>query len=443
MLRFLITICSVLFSSMIFASHVITENTVLDLKEVLEIARENNSGLLAVKEKLNEYEAQKSLIKSALFPTLTWNLTSAYQKDALYNGSPKFNGDSYNLYTSDLKLNQTLYAFGALSAVTQADYSRKIQEVNIEIQDRLLTQNVIEAFYRFIVNQQALDNLMKNQAILQQALTSSTQRYSAGRGQMLDILQVRTQLALIQPQVDQAKNQFEIAGQSLANFMGEKEHPNFRLKGRLKTLLFNEVQKYIDLKNYYLPEYELNQLQISQLDYSRDVVLGKEFPTLKLIGDYLYNNYKKSDLFSDYSHAWAIQIQLSIPLFSGFSTADEKQILASQNTQLMIARKDLENNLSFKQVSSLKNLQTSEASLVSSEAAVRLSEQSQNEAARLYKLSQIDFLQFLTVQQAALQAKTSLDQLKFQTILAYSNYFVATGQPLRKLVDILTDEKTI
>ena len=96
-----------------------------------------------------------------------------------------------------------------------------------------------------------------------------------------------------------------------------------------------------------------------------------------------------------------------------------------------------------KQVSSLKNLQTSEASLVSSEAAVRLSEQSQNEAARLYKLSQIDFLQFLTVQQAALQAKTSLDQLKFQTILAYSNYFVATGQPLRKLVDILTDEKTI
>ena len=436
----LIFISLALMSGKTFANHLINSESVLDLKEVLEIAKENNPGLIAVKEKLNEYEAQKNLNKSALYPTLNYILTSAYQKDALYTGSPKFNGNSYNLYTSDLKLNQTLYAFGALSSVTQADYSKKIQQINIEIQERLLTQNVIEAFYRFILNQQSLENLLKNQSILQQALTTSNQRYNAGRGQMLDVLQVKTQLALVQPLVDQARNQFEIAGQQLASFMGEKEHPSFKLKGRLKTLLLKDVEKYIDLKSYHLPEYELNQLQLSQLDYSRDVLLGKEYPTLKLVGDYLYNNYKKADLFSDYSHSWAVQIQLTIPLFSGFSSTDEKQLIASQNAQLLIARRDLENTLTLKQVTSLKNLQTSETSLVSSEAAVKLSEQSQNEASRLYKISQIDFLQFLNVQQSALQAKSSLDQLKFQSILAYSNYFVATGQPLRILVDILTDE---
>ena len=436
----LLFISLALVSEKSFANHLVNSESVLDLKEVLEIAKENNPGLIAVKEKLNEYEAQKQINKSALYPTLNYLLTSAYQKDALYTGSPKFNGNSYNLYTSDLKLNQTLYAFGALSSVTQADYSKKIQQINIEIQERLLTQNVIEAFYRFILNQQSLENLLKNQSILQQALTTSNQRYNAGRGQMLDILQVKTQLALVQPLVEQARNQFEIAGQQLASFMGEKEHPSFKLKGRLKTLLLKDVEKYIDLKSYHLPEYELNQLQLSLLDYSRDVLLGKEYPTLKLVGDYLYNNYKKSDLFSDYSHAWAVQIQLTIPLFSGFSSTEEKQLIASQNTQLLIARRDLENNLTLKQVTSLKNLQTSETSLVSSELAVKLSEQSQNEASRLYKISQIDFLQFLNVEQAALQAKSSLDQLKFQSILAYSNYFVATGQPLRILVDVLTDE---
>jgi outer membrane protein TolC len=80
---------------------------------------------------------------------------------------------------------------------------------------------------------------------------------------------------------------------------------------------------------------------------------------------------------------------------------------------------------------------------VSAGNAVKLSEESQKEASRIYRLSQIDFLQFLSVQQAALQAQLSFDALKFQNILAYSNYFVATGQSLNILVDILNKEGSI
>ncbi|MBC7537431.1 MAG: TolC family protein [Bacteriovorax sp.] len=435
-MRFYVFSFLVIMSSILKAS----ESLVLDLKEVIKIARENNPTLQAAQEKLNQFEAQKKLSVSPIYPNLSWNLGGNYLKDAVYTGSPKFNGNSYNQYSSDLKLVQPLYTKGLFSAIDVADYDKKIQSATIELTERTLTISIIEAFYRFILNQQSLENLLKNQDIIQKSLATSNQRYQKGRGQLLDILQVKTQLALIQPQVEQAKNQFEIAAQQLINFMGEKEHSNFKLKGQLRTLLLKDVQKYIDLKNYHLPEYEVNQLQLTQLEYTRDVILGKEYPTLKLVGDYLYNNYKKSDLFSDYSHAWSIQLQLSIPLFSGFSSNQEKSIIASQNSQLKIARRDLENALSLKQVTSLKNLETSETSLVSAASAVKLAEESQNEAGRIYKLSQIDFLQFLLVQQAALQAKSSFDLLKFQSIIAYSNYFVATGQPLPLLVDILTKE---
>jgi outer membrane protein TolC len=413
----------------------------LGLKEVIKIASENNPQLLAAREKLNQYDFQKKLITAPLYPNISWNLAGSYLKDAVYTGSPKFNGDPYNLYSSDLKLIQPIYTKGIFSAVTVADYDKKIQTSNIEIQERLLTQSIIEAFYRFILYQQSLTNTLKNQDIIQKALATSNDRYQKGRGQYLDVLQVKTQLALIQPQVEIAKNQFEVAAQQLINFMGEKDHPGLKLKGQLKTLLFKEVQKYIDLSHYHLPEYEINQWQLSQLDYTRDVTLGKDFPTLKLVGDYLFTNYKKAEIFSDYSHSWAIQLQLSIPIFSGFSSNQEKAILASQDAQLRISRRDIENALSLKQVSSLKNLETTENSLVSAEAAVKLSEQSQNEANRIYKLSQIDFLQFLVIQQAALQAKTSFDNLKFQSLIAYSNYFVATGQSLGTLVDILTKDE--
>lgn len=413
---------------------------VLDLKSVVDIAKKNNPSLLLIQERINQVDAQKSLARAPLFPNISWNLAGVYQKDAIYTGSPRFDGDAYNFYSSDVKLVQTLYQYGALDAVTVADYDTKIQMKQLEIEERNLTQNVIDSFYRFILNKQTLENLMKNQEIMQRALTTSNQRYNAGRGQMLDVLQVRTQLALIQPQVDQAKNQFEIAGQQLANFMGQKEHSGFNIKGQLKALLLKDVQKYIDLKNYVLPEYDVNQLQLDQLGYTRTATLGKEYPSVRLIGDYIYSNFKKPDLFSDYSNAWAIQLQLTIPLFSGLSSFSEKQILASTGAQLKIGKRNLENDLSLKQVSSFKNLQSSEASLLSSTEAVKLAEQSQNEATRIYRLSQIDFLQFLTVQQAALQAKTSLDALKYQNIMAYTNYFIATGQPLTVLVDILNND---
>ena len=88
----------------------------------------------------------------------------------------------------------------------------------------------------------------------------------------------------------------------------------------------------------------------------------------------------------------------------------------------------------------MRNLQTAETSLVSAQQAVDLAEASQKEASRNYRLATIDFLQFLSVEQAALQARTTLDQLKYQSIVAYSNYFAASGQSLSILVDILNDE---
>lgn len=414
--------------------------TILDLKQVLKIAKANNPTLLLAKEKENEIDAQKKLTTSYLFPSVSWSLNGNYQKDAVYTGTPKFSGDPYNLYTSDLKLSQTLFAYGSVSAIKQIEYQKKIQVLSAEIQERTLTQNVIQSFYQFILYQHSLENLLKTQEIIQKSLSTANERYRIGRGQLLDVLQVKTQLALLSPQIENAKNQLETSANQLTFYMGEKERSKFKLKGSLKTLLLKNIQKHIDLKNFRLPEYEMNKLQLEAMEYTKDVTYAKDFPTVKLVGDYLYNNYKKSELFSDYSHAWAVQLQLNIPLFSGFSSQYERQQLISQETQLYHSKHDLEDSLSLNQVTSLRNLQTAEASLDSAATAASLAEQSQNEAHRNYKLATIDFLQFLTVEQAALQAKTALDQLKYQSIIAYANYFMASGQSLSVLVDILSDE---
>ena len=419
--------------------NIFASEQVYDLKTLLNIAGRNNPISKQAREKVNEFDADTKLTLSGLFPTVGWTLQSTYEKAALYTGSATMNGDPYKLYSSDLKLTQTLYAYGSISAVKQADLNSKIQSLTVEIQERSLTQNIIQAFYQFIVNQQTYANYQKTQQIIKTSLTTANDRYRTGRGQLLDVLQVKTQLALIEPQIEQARVQAENSANQISYYLGEKERSSFKLQGKLKSLKLQDIQNKINVNDYHLPEYEVNKLQIQNLEYTKDMTYGKDLPVVKLTGDYYYTNYKKADLFSDNSNSWAIALSVNIPLFSGLSTQDEKHVLASQEIQLYEAKRDLENSLSLNQVTSLRNLQSTEVSLESAEKAVTLAEQSQVEAARNYRLATIDFLQFLTVEQSALQAKINLDQLKYQSIVAYLNYFSASGQPLSILVDILSD----
>ena len=168
-MRFTIFIILILTSMDIFSA----VDPALDLKQVIKVALQNNPTLQAAQEKLNQYEAQRNLSISSLYPTLTWNLGVAYLKDASYSGTPKFGGVAYDQYSSDLKLVQPLYSKGLYSAINVADYDKKIQVSAIEIEERSLTQNIIEAFYRLILNQQNFENLLKNQDIIQKSLITS------------------------------------------------------------------------------------------------------------------------------------------------------------------------------------------------------------------------------------------------------------------------------
>jgi len=418
---------------------ILTIASELTLKDVVQKALDFNPTIVAAKESIHQQEGQKSLAKSSLYPLLTLNLEGEYKKDAVYTGGPKFGGDPYNQYESDLKLSQIVYRKGLVSNVNFEDYNIRIQKVNVERAERDLTKDVISAFYKYILDRQTLENLKKTQDIIQKSLTFAQKRYETGRGEMLDVIQTKTQLALLQPQITKAQNDFESDVLTLINLMGEREHENLKIKGELKKLLYKNIEPYIDLNNFYFPEYEINQLSSEQLGQQKNFVMGKHYPSVELVGDYLYNNYKKADLFSAYSKSWAVALQFHIPLFSGFSSYAERSILASRDLQLKIARRELENNLIFDQANSLKTLKNAEASLVSAESAVKLSTQAQNEANRLYRFSQIDLLKFLSVQQDALQALSNLDTLKYQSIVAYSNYFSSSGQPMHKLVDILSE----
>jgi outer membrane protein len=414
----------------------------LDLDTALREAMANNPSLQQARERLNQARYDKAVVRAKLFPEIVASGGPTYKKDAVADrpaAAVLFGGDPYNNYLADIRLTQPIFAYGSLAAVRRAEYDREISNTDLEQKERTIKADVIQAYYRIVLNRALLDLQLKNQTLIEESLGTSQSRYRTGRGQLIDTLQVRTQLALVKPKIQQAQNNLDVAVSELTNLMGATKRTSFELKGEIPSLLIKDVEAKLDLRSFYLPELQNILFRYESLQETRSITFGKHLPSINLIGDYQYSNFTKSELFTGQANSWFVQVALTVPIFSGFSSIYERRSLNSQEAQLELQKRDTGNNLILAQIKARKGLETAEASLASAQEAADLASQTINEANRDYRLATIDFLQVLQVQQSYVESISSLNQLKYDAVAAYVNYFTASGQPLDTLVDFLME----
>lgn len=414
----------------------------IDLATAVKRAIAHNYSVLQAQEKLEQDKNDTDVIRSYLYPNVNLNLSAGEFRSGMGSfGITPFGGKRYEQYVADLKLTQPLMVFGSLSAVRASDSNSLLHKLDLKIAIRDLTANVIQSFYKVLLNQQLLHNLEKIQKVMTESLITAERRLKTGRGQLLDVLQVKTQMALLQPQIEDAHNQLEASGAQLATYLSEQGKYYLQLSGDLKALHLKDVKKWLDSDSAELPELEQVRIKHAQLQEQKWVLKGKHLPSLNLVGDYGATTYRQANLLAPSANAWSLQLQLTIPIFSGFQSIYEQRSLSSQDAQLQLAGHDLENSLALRQVQSLKALESTEASLLSSGEAAHLADLAMAEANRNYRLANIDFLQFLSVEQSSLQAYSALENIEYSNLVAFTNYFVATGHNLSILVDILEGRK--
>lgn len=411
---------------------------IFTLKEAVDYAVANNPSLKQVKETINQADSNVGLLRSYVYPTLSYDFKAGSAQSATLSGNTVlFGGNSYNNYNGDLQLQQPLFVYGSLAAIRSGNLGIKLNQVNVELQERTLKSQVIQAFHSIILYKRLLTFLEETRPVVEKSVQTSEERRRIGRSQLLDVLQAKTQLALLQPQIESARNQFEASGVQLATLMGMTNVPQISVRGRLKTILFKDIKPLLVDKTAYFPEIEQNSLQISQIQENKETEMGKYWPTLKLVGNYFSNAYTQSDIFSSSAQSWNAYVELNIPIFQGFASKFDSAVYVSQEIQLGHARHQLDNTIYSNAVTNKTAVDSAEVSLTSAVEADRLAEASLSEAVRQYRLATIDFLQFLTIEQSALTAKSQVEQLRYNSLVAYTNYFVATGQPLQKLIDYL------
>jgi outer membrane protein TolC len=414
----------------------------LELKAAVGLALSRNVELKAAEERWNQARHQSSALWSTLLPRIGASGSAAYRKDAVANrtvGSVAFGGTPYNLYSVSLSGEQPIFVYGSFAAIRAGNRESDARRVDFEIAEREVVRNVIAAYYKVILWRNRVDILEEQQKVIAETLATAQNRLRLG-GRKMDVLQVRTQQALLKPKVQTAKIELESAAAELATIIGEQSGGALQLRNRLPTLKLKEVEGSLNLQEFRLAELERLRLEREQVGEQKSVALGKNLPQLKLAGDYNFLNYTKADLFDPASNSWQVQLVLSVPLFSGLSSIYDRMALNARDAELELREEDTRLDLILAQVKSRKALEAAEASLTSAEEAVQVSRESMAEARKNYRFGIIDFLQFMQVQQADFEAISSLNQLKYDAIVAYANYFRASGQPVAKLVEFLQAE---
>ncbi len=412
----------------------------LELKEAVEKALQNNPSLREVQERINQVGTTIPLARANILPNLSLVGTGSRQRVADNVVSTTRAGDNpYDQYSASLKLTQPLFQVGAFAAVhaTEKDFSNSKLDAQIAARD--LTNGVLKAYYEVALSSRNLQTLIQQQKIVHESLGVAQRRERSGRGQLLDVLQIKTQLALLDGQILTGKDQLDVSIANLTNLLGENSSENhqIQIQDKLDAPEIAEVDKDVEPKKNSIFEIEKDANILEKIEDQKSVAWGQNLPTLDLVGSYNYNSYRPADLLNQSGLSWTVGLQLTIPLFSGFSSSYQQKSLLSQQYQTEFDKRSVENNVSLQQVTSRKNLEAARHSIETGTEALKLAIASSKEAVRNFRLATIDFLQLLSVQQAFVQAQQALDTDKYNYIVALSNYYVSLGHDMNHLVQIL------
>jgi outer membrane protein TolC len=424
------------------SSAVLAGAEVIDIQQAVDLGLTNSPRVRESTEKVNQLRYEKNVVRGGLFPTIGLNAAATQKKDAVADrsfSSVPFGGSAYNQYTVGFHGEQMLLAYGFFSAGRMASYQEDVAEKQLEIVKRDLTRQVISTFYKTLMNENLVRLLEKQEKSVREILLVAQRRLSLG-GKRIDVLQVKTRLALLGPKIVRARNDLAASAAELAHLLGRADTKELRITGQIPSLNLKNVEPHLDFKAAEIPELTSIRLQRKQMTEGKAVALGKNLPNLKLVGDYNFLNYTKDELFDPASNSWSVQLVLSVPLFSGLTSISERNALIAQEAQLEAQERNTKNAVSIEQIRRRNELETAESLLASAEEAVDLAKESLDEARREYRSGLIDFLQYFQLESNNYEATTSLLQLKYDLIGVYSNYFAASGLPISVLIEHLTKQ---
>jgi outer membrane protein len=355
-----------------------TANTgrMLTLDKCIEIALKRNPTFLASVHTVGVYRSKVGEQRSTYYPQLS--ASASYDRSATSTGSSSATSTSgsspVNAASGSVTLNQTLLDFGKTSSLVDiAKYDFEASQADLAETEDTIIQSVKQAYYGVLQARRnrdvAADVIKQYQLHLGQAKGF----YEVGTKARIDVIKAEVDLSNAKLGLINAENALKIAWVTLDNAMGTPDAPEYGIEDNLSFSKYpitleeateKALQNRPDLKST-IAKRRAGEENVS---YARSAY----YPVLSGSANYTKTQASETDAWTATpTNSWDVGVTLTVPLFSGFLTehqvAEAKSNLYALRANEEAARQQL--LLDVRQA--YLNLRAAEASISTTELAVK------------------------------------------------------------------------
>lgn len=339
----------------------------LTLEESLEIALENNRGLLASGEEIKGVETSIARAEAGRYPNLS--LSASYLRMGgsdsetieMDNGAPAPGMGEFieqlnqafaqpdTAFQTELSLQQPLYTFGRITAgIEQARAGYGAAEAGYEGDRQELIHEVITTYNNVLLAEKMLELQQDLKAQTEGHLEVVQSNLDAGMVTELDRHEARVALAEVEQEIVEAESSLVMAKEGFRSLLGLEQGTEIGLAG-------SSEGAFAGLEEEVLAEAERSQLldladnpQLKALGYQQEaseagleLAEAQRFPTLAMVGSYTWEDEE----FGFANSSWSLGVNLSFEIFDGGQRRAEIAQAEAELKQLEYEREEAEDGL--------------------------------------------------------------------------------------------------
>jgi outer membrane protein len=407
---------------------------ILTKKEALKITLENNFGIKIANNNLAIAKNNTSIYNNGYLPSASINSGADYRSNnqKIVFTDPQTGEDSERVgngvitksYNASLGLNYTI--FDGLGR--KYNYQQLKETYNLTaLQAKETIENtylqLFTTYFQIARFSENSDNLSEALTISKKRLQRAAYQYEYGQSTRLEYLNAQVDVNNDSITLISAKQQLSNAKRLLNVILGSKEETNYSVETDVE---YGKMMNYNDLKIKTLENNSLlnqNKKNIAISEFNIKVNQSNFLPSLNFSASYGFNRTENENLVNPFGARLITSdglnggVNLSWNLFDGGTTktrvANAKIVLDSQQILLEQQKVNIENNLK----NTWENYKNQLFILTAQEQNVLTTQNNFDRTEERYKLGQVISVEFRQAQINLINAKTALNNAKYDAKL--------------------------
>jgi outer membrane protein len=390
---------------LIFLSFLPVTGIAMNLEEVFDEARKRNESISWQEESVVQADEGYKQAIGSIAPTLNFTTQYFWQQKA-----PTSNNSFSPPYQPLTKLTASQPIFQGFREWKGLTLSKSLlsqQRMTKESVQLTLYKNVVAGYYNIISLERDMLNLKEESGFLVDRIKELEHRQRIGRGQAVDVLTAKSQLATLNVQLEKDSVGLEMARDAFGFLTGLPADTLLVDDAGPTTPVLQALPSYLD-RIQSRPDVRASKEGLNGAELGIDLAKANHLPSVGLQYDrYLLRSGMTKDV------EWDASVVLTIPIFAGGVTQSKVRQAYSVTRQAQLTLSQAERNAADEvrtlhdQVrSDLKQRDLNRENLQLSEAAFR-------EEQRSYRLGLVTNLDVLTSLNTFIEAKRSLDTNRY------------------------------